>query len=38
MFAAVLSQPTLLKRPLLTIGNELNLGFKPEQYQTLFSK
>jgi arsenate reductase len=38
MFAAVLSQPTLLKRPLLTIGTELNLGFKPEQYQTLFSK
>ncbi len=38
MFKAVLAQPTLLKRPLLAIGNELNLGFKPEQYQTLFSK
>lgn len=38
MFSAVLEQPTLLKRPLLPLNGELNLGFKPEQYQTLFNK
>jgi Spx/MgsR family transcriptional regulator len=37
MFAAVLAQPTLLKRPLLLLNGELNLGFKVEQYQTLFA-
>ncbi|KGJ87394.1 Spx/MgsR family RNA polymerase-binding regulatory protein [Colwellia psychrerythraea] len=37
MFAAVLAQPTLLKRPLLPLNGELNLGFKAEQYQSLFS-
>ena len=36
MFAAVLEQPTLLKRPLLPLNDELNLGFKAEQYQSLF--
>jgi len=36
MFAAVLEQPTLLKRPLLPLNGELNLGFKAEQYQNLF--
>lgn len=36
MFAAVLEQPTLLKRPLLPLNGELNLGFKVEQYQNLF--
>ena len=36
MFKAVLEQPTLLKRPLLPLNGELNLGFKPEQYQALF--
>lgn len=38
MFSAVLEQPTLLKRPLLPLNGELNLGFKPEQYQALFNK
>jgi len=37
MFSAVLEQPTLLKRPLLPLNGELNLGFKAEQYQALFS-
>ncbi|ALO34464.1 arsenate reductase [Colwellia sp. MT41] len=36
MFAAVLEQPTLLKRPLLPLNDELNLGFKAEQYQNIF--
>ena len=36
MFAAVLEQPTLLKRPLLPLNGELNLGFKIDQYQNLF--
>ncbi|WP_057831779.1 Spx/MgsR family RNA polymerase-binding regulatory protein [Colwellia sp. TT2012] len=38
MFTAVLAQPTLLKRPLLPLNGELNLGFKIDQYQSLFDK
>jgi len=38
IFAAVLEQPTLLKRPLLPLNGELNLGFKVEQYQNIFEK
>mgnify|MGYP000207762289 CR=1 FL=1 len=38
IFAAVLEQPTLLKRPLLPLDDQLNLGFKAEQYQAIFSK
>lgn len=38
IFTAVLAQPTLLKRPLLPIAGELNLGFKAEQYQNIFSE
>lgn len=38
IFSAVLEQPTLLKRPLLPLNGELNLGFKAEQYQALFNK
>lgn len=37
-FNAVLEQPTLLKRPLLAINNELHVGFKAPLYQELFSK
>ncbi|KGJ86716.1 arsenate reductase [Colwellia psychrerythraea] len=37
MFAAVLEQPTLLKRPLLPLDGTLNLGFKVDQYQALFA-
>lgn len=36
IFKAVLEQPTLLKRPLLKLNNQLHLGFKDEQYQELF--
>ncbi len=36
MFNAVLEQPTLLKRPLLQINDQLHLGFKEAQYQSLF--
>lgn len=35
-YAAVLAQPTLLKRPLLAYNQQLHLGFKPAQYQELF--
>ncbi len=38
IFAAVLEQPTLLKRPLLPLNDELNLGFKADQYQAIFDK
>ncbi len=37
MFAAVIEQPTLLKRPLLSLNGQLNLGFKVDQYQTIFA-
>lgn len=36
IFTAVLEQPTLLKRPLLPLNDQLNLGFKVDQYQSLF--
>ena len=36
MFNAALEQPTLLKRPLLQLNNQLHLGFKDSQYQELF--
>lgn len=36
MFAAVLEQPTLLKRPLVSLDGQLHLGFKDTQYQALF--
>jgi len=36
MFNAVLEHPTLLKRPLLQMNNQLHLGFKDTQYQELF--
>lgn len=37
MFDEVLKQPTLLKRPLLFVNDELHLGFKPVQYQEIFA-
>ncbi len=37
IFEAVLEQPTLLKRPLLPLNGELNLGFSAEKYQALFN-
>jgi arsenate reductase len=36
MFDAILASPTLLKRPLLLLGDTLHLGFKENQYQDLF--
>jgi arsenate reductase len=36
-FNTILEQPTLLKRPLLAHNQQLHLGFKPAQYQELFS-
>jgi arsenate reductase len=38
MFNAVIEQPTLLKRPLLSLNNNIHVGFKHEQYQELFTK
>ena len=36
MFAAVLEQPTLLKRPLISLDGQLHLGFKEALYHDLF--
>jgi arsenate reductase len=36
IFDAVLSQPTLLKRPILIHNSTLNVGFKEPQYQEIF--
>lgn len=38
IFNAVIEQPTLLKRPLLSLNNDVFVGFKKEQYQELFIK
>ena len=37
MFAAVLEQPTLLKRPLVEHKGTLHLGFKEAQYKEIFN-
>ncbi|MEH6559538.1 MAG: ArsC family reductase [Oceanicoccus sp.] len=34
--AAILSNPTLVKRPLLDIDGQYSVGFSPEGYQTTF--
>ena len=34
--AAILDNPTLVKRPLLDRDGQFSVGFKPEQYSTLF--
>lgn len=36
--ALMLAQPAMIKRPLLAIDGHYHLGFKPEQYHTLFSR
>ncbi len=36
--AAILAQPTLIKRPLLDTGHERLTGFTASSYQTIFSK
>ena len=38
IFNAVIEQPTLLKRPVLSLNNDVFVGFKTEQYQELFIK
>ena len=37
IFSAVIDQPTLLKRPLISLEGQLHLGFKEAQYQELFN-
>jgi len=37
IFDAVIAQPTLLKRPLLLLQDNLHIGFKAENYQELFA-
>ncbi len=32
----ILAQPTLIKRPVLLINDNIHIGFKPAQYQELF--
>lgn len=34
--AAALDNPSLIKRPLLVKDDQSHLGFKPDQYETLF--
>ena len=36
--AAIMAQPTLIKRPLLDIGHERFAGFSAATYQKIFSK
>ncbi|NVJ65954.1 MAG: arsenate reductase [Gammaproteobacteria bacterium] len=33
----MLEKVTLIKRPVLVKGNEVHLGFKPDQYQEIFA-
>jgi arsenate reductase len=37
IFAEVLKQPTLLKRPILQVKNALYVGFNTAQYEELFN-
>ena len=36
--ALLLEHPAMIKRPLLDLDGALHLGFKPDQYQSLFSR
>ncbi|MBX3562729.1 MAG: ArsC family reductase [Sphingomonas sp.] len=36
--ALMLAQPSMIKRPVLDIGDKRLLGFKPEAYQAAFGK
>lgn len=36
--ALMLTQPSMIKRPLLDLGSHRLLGFKPETYQAAFGK
>jgi arsenate reductase len=33
----MLAQPSMIKRPVLDVGGDLQLGFKPERYAATFS-
>jgi len=35
--ALMLETPSIIKRPVLDTGKSLHVGFKPEQYQEIFS-
>ena len=35
--ALMLETPSMIKRPVLDIGNTRHIGFKPEQYEQLFA-
>ena len=35
---AILAQPTLIKRPLLDLGHQRQVGFSAEKYQQLFGE
>ena len=37
VIALLVEHPAMIKRPILQKGNELYLGFKAEQYQSIFS-
>ena len=34
--ALMLAQPSMIKRPVLTVGDRIVVGFKPEQYAAVF--
>lgn len=36
--ALMVSQPSMIKRPVLDVGGKLLVGFKPEQYEELTGK
>lgn len=36
--ALMLQHPAIIKRPLLAVGKEMFLGFKPEQYTQIFPR
>lgn len=38
MFASVMEQPTLLKRPLLLVNQQLHIGFNDSTYHEIFNE
>ena len=36
--ALMLTQPSMIKRPVLDMGGKLTVGFKPEVYERVFAK
>ncbi len=36
--ALMLAQPSMIKRPVLVMGKEIAVGFKPDAYATLFPR